>query len=108
MAFDKNEKEKVDEFLKRAKKCDPKHPAISLLKGYASVVEGEFEMAVESLEACLEQTPDHFEALKLLGRAKLELRDLKSGKESYQAAAALNPSDAECRHVLQELAAQAE
>lgn len=106
MAYEKGEKDKVDEFLKRAQACDPKHPSIRLFHGYAAIAEEEYKIAVESLEACLEQTPDHFEALKLLGRARLELHDLQGGLASYRAAAALNPSDSECRQVLQELASQ--
>ncbi len=106
MAYDKNEKDKVDEFLKRAQSCSADHPSIQFMKGYAAIVENEYELAVELLISCLEQAPDHFEALKLLGRARLELHDFEGVKESYQAAAALNPSDSECREVLNELAAQ--
>ena len=105
MAFDKGESDKAGEFLKRAELCDAQHPSIYYLKGYIAVVNGKFETAVRELEACLEKTPDHFEALKLLGRVRLEMSDWHNGLENYQAAAALNPSDLECRHVIQELSA---
>ncbi|MBN2328168.1 MAG: tetratricopeptide repeat protein [Candidatus Omnitrophica bacterium] len=104
MAFDRDDKARVDEFLRRAKKCDPGHPSISFFEGCAAMVEGDFHAAVEKLDACLLQTPDHFEALKLLGRAQLELHDLEGGLQSYKSASSLNPSDPECRQVLQELA----
>ncbi|MGC9326524.1 MAG: tetratricopeptide repeat protein [Candidatus Hinthialibacter sp.] len=104
MAFNQEDQAKANEFLRRAQKCDPDHPSISYFEGYAAMVKGNFQEAVKKLEACLQKTPDHFEALKLLGRAQLELHDLEGGLQSFMSASSLNPSDPDCRQVLQELA----
>jgi tetratricopeptide (TPR) repeat protein len=100
MAFDKNDKPKVKEFLKRAQECDPACPAILAFKGYVAVHRKKYVEAIDFFQKCLEATPDHFEILKLQGRAQYELGDQEGAKESFRAASTLNPADPECQQLL--------
>jgi tetratricopeptide (TPR) repeat protein len=101
MAYDRGDRAKTLEFIKRAKEKDPACPETALVEGYIQYREGKFEKARKKLEECLRQTPDHFEALKLLARTCLELGDSKTALGKYTAASALNPADEECLHFLQ-------
>ncbi len=103
MAFDQGENAKAAALIKQARAVEPDCPEIAVYFGYKALVEGDYPSAAHFLQECLNRIPDHFEALKLLGRAKLELHDLAGGLACYQAAALLNPSDGECRQVLHEL-----
>ncbi|MFB3787355.1 MAG: tetratricopeptide repeat protein [bacterium] len=103
MVYDQGENAKAAALIKQARAVDPDCPEIAVFFGYKALVEGQFQAAAQHLQECLNRIPDHFEALKLLGRAKLEFHDLAGGLACYQAAALLNPSDGECRQVLREL-----
>ncbi len=105
LAYDQGDRAKVKEFLKRAIACNPNAPEISLVRGYIIVREERYEEAVPHLQKCLELTPDHFEAQKLLGHARLHLGDEAGAVECFRAAASLNPADTEITQILEKLSA---
>jgi tetratricopeptide (TPR) repeat protein len=96
LAFDLGEKGKIAEFLKRAHAAHCPCPEIPLAEGYIALQTGNLDEAAKKLEECLRQTPDHFEALKLLARTRVLQGNAKSAAECYKAASSLNPADAEC------------
>ncbi|NPU98674.1 MAG: tetratricopeptide repeat protein [Candidatus Omnitrophica bacterium] len=103
MAFDQGDNAKAGALIKQAQAVEPECPEIAVYWGYQALVERRFQEAARHLQVCLDRMPDHFEALKLLGRAHLELHEITRGLACYRAAALLNPSDAECCQVLHEL-----
>lgn len=100
IAYDCGEKEKAAEFIQRAKSKEVACPEIALTEGYFAFRMGLFEECTALLEDCLRQSPDHFEALKLLGRLWVQQGEPKRAAEFYRAAAALNPADEECHTFL--------
>lgn len=103
IAFDKGDRAKTAEFLKKAKGMDRRCMDVNLNLGYIAVKNGKHEEAIGHLNECLEALPDHFEAHKLIGQAKMEMGDRAGADESYQAALTLNPSDQHCSKVIQKL-----
>jgi tetratricopeptide (TPR) repeat protein len=103
IAFDKGDRAKTAEFLKKAKKMDNNNVDINLNLGYIAVKNGKFDDALGNLKKCLETLPDHFEAHKLMGQAKLEKGDREGAELSYQAAITLNPSDPHCMKMIQKI-----
>lgn len=107
LAYDLGDRDKVAEFLKRSQTLDAECSEAYYIRGYIAVNEGKYREALYSLEKFLEQSPDHFDALKILGRTHIELNDSISALECFQAAASLNPADPECKQILQELSHRA-
>ncbi len=104
LAYDLGDQTKAMEFLRHAIKMDSSLPEVTLIIGYIAIHEGNFEKAVKNLKRCLNQSPDHFEAHKLMGQALMELGDLSAAADAYRFAAALNPADPECAQFLVEYA----
>ncbi|MEW6234278.1 MAG: tetratricopeptide repeat protein [Candidatus Omnitrophota bacterium] len=106
LAYGKGDKAKTAEFLKRALDLDPRCPDIALVKGIISAHEGKWQAAEKNLELSLEHSPDHFEALKYLGRVRMELDKQDEAIDCLRSAVALNPSDPECNRIIAELTAR--
>ncbi len=106
LAYRRNDKKKVAEFLGQATRLDANSPEIAFVKGYMAVLEEKYEIGIKNLQRCLEHSPDHFEALKMLGKAYLEFNDSEKALEAYRSASALNPADAECANILEDLSTQ--
>lgn len=104
IAYDKGDRAKVAEFFRRAQSLDPRNPEIEYIRGYIAVNEEKYDEALTALRKYLEYCPDHFEALKLLGRAYMQVGDYENAVECYRSAASLNPSDLQCKAILNELA----
>lgn len=103
LAYDHDDPAKMKEFLKRAVKSDPDCADIALVKGSIMVRERNYADAITPLQDCLKSSPDHFEALKMMGKCRFELEDREGARQCYRAAAALNPSDTESDRMLLEL-----
>lgn len=103
IAFDKGDRAKTAEFLKKAKTVDSNNIDINLNLGYIAVKNGKYDDALGNLKKCLGLLPDHFEAHKLMGQAKLEKGDREGAELAYQAAVNLNPSDQHCTKMIQKL-----
>ncbi len=103
ISFEKNEEDKALELLKRAEACETESLEISFFKGYMAIKQEEYDRAKTFLQQCLDHTPDHFEALKLIGRAHIELGNSTAALEAFRDATALNPSDIECRERMKKL-----
>ncbi len=103
LAFDKGDRNKTAEFLKKAKTLDRKSVDVNLNLGYIAVKNGKYEEAAGHLRECLHVLPDHFEAHKLIGQAMMETGDREAAEQAFQAALALNPSDQHCSTVIQKL-----
>lgn len=103
IAFDKGDRAKTAEFLKKAKTMDKNNVDINVNLGYIAVKNGKYDDALGNLKKCLEMLPDHFEAHKLTGQAKMEKGDREGAEIAYQAAVTLNPSDEYCNKMIQKL-----
>ena len=103
LAHERKDMSKVKEFLKLATQHGPDCNEINLVKGIMLTRDEKYQEAVAPFRACLQRTPDQFEALKNLGFCLLNLEDETGALECYQTAATLNPGDEECAEILREL-----
>lgn len=93
LAYNAGDRDKAVQFLRKAKALEPECIDIALNLGYIALRNGQYRDAAKHLEECLKRSPDHFEAHKLNGLARMNMESHALALESFRSALTLNPSD---------------